>query len=56
MATLIAPETAAASTRAFPAQTSRPWGRPRRARHDIGHHELTGQYRIDLRDQADRDR
>ncbi len=52
MATLIAPETAADSTRAFPAQTSRPWGRPRRARHDIGHHELTGQYRIDLRDQA----
>lgn len=52
MATLIAPETAAASTRAFPAQTSRPWGRPRGARHEIGHHELTGQYRIDLRDQA----
>jgi len=52
MATLIAPETTAASTRAFPAQTSRPWGRPRAARHDIGHHELTGQYRIDLRDQA----
>ncbi|WP_310569162.1 class I SAM-dependent methyltransferase [Gemmatimonas sp.] len=52
MATLIAPETAAASTRAFPAQTSRHWGRPRRARHNIGHHELTGQYRIDLRDQA----
>ena len=51
MATLIAPETAAASTRAFPAQTSRPWGRPRRARHEIGHHELTGQFRIDLRDQ-----
>ncbi len=52
MATLIAPETAAASTRAFPAPSSRPWGRPRGARHDIGHHELTGQFRIDLRDQA----
>ena len=52
MATLIAPETAAASTRAFPAQSSRPWGRPRGVRHEIGHHELTGQYRIDLRDQA----
>lgn len=52
MATLIAPETTAASTRAFPAQTSRPWGRPRGARHKVGHHELTGQYRIDLRDQA----
>lgn len=52
MATLIAPETTAASTRAFPAQTSRPWGRPRGARHKVGHHELTDQYRIDLRDQA----
>lgn len=52
MATLIAPETTPASTRAFPAQTSRPWGRPRGARHKVGHHELTGQYRIDLRDQA----
>ena len=52
MATLLAPETAAASPRAFPAQSGRPWGRSRGVRHDIGHHELTGQYRIDLRDQA----
>ena len=52
MATLLAPDTAAASPRAFPAQSRRPWGRPRGVRHDIGHHELTGQYRIDLRDQA----
>jgi SAM-dependent methyltransferase len=52
MATLLAPETAAASPRAFPSQSGRPWGRSRGVRHDIGHHELTGQYRIDLRDQA----
>ncbi len=52
MATLIAPETAATTTRAFPAQTTRLWGRPRGARHEIGHDELTGQFRIDLRDQA----
>ena len=52
MAPLLAPETAAASPRAFPAQSGRPWGRSRGVRHDLGHHELTGQYRIDLRDQA----
>lgn len=52
MATLIAPETTAAATRAFPAQTGRPWGRPRGVRHAIGHHELTGQFRIDVRDEA----
>jgi SAM-dependent methyltransferase len=52
MAPLLAPETAAASPRAFPAQSGRPWGRSRGVRHDLGHRELTGQYRIDLRDQA----
>ena len=54
MATQLAPDRVAAtvSTRAFPAQTGRPWGRPRGARHQVGHYELTGQYRIDLRDQA----
>jgi SAM-dependent methyltransferase len=54
MATLVSPDApvVTAPTRAFPAPTTAPWGRPRTRRHAIGHHELTGQFRIDLRDQA----
>ncbi len=54
MATLVHPEAppAAARSRAFPGAVSTPWGRPRTARHAIGHQQLTSQYRIDLRDQA----
>lgn len=53
MATLVSPEASAApaSRRAFPAPTGTPWGRPRTRRHEPGFHELTGQYRIDLRTQ-----
>jgi|GEM_PF-362403 len=57
MATLVSPESAVASTstpsrRAFPAATDRPWGRPRGARHAIGHHERTPQFVIDTRNEA----
>lgn len=54
MATLVSPDTplAPSRSRAFPAPVGTPWGRPRARRHAIGHHELTGQFRIDLRDQA----
>lgn len=54
MATLVSPDAPAAPqrTRAFPAPASTPWGRPRTSRHAIGHVETTGQYRIDLRNQA----
>jgi len=54
MATLVSPEapsTARPPARAFPAATDRPWGRPRGARHAIGHRELTAQFVIDARDE-----
>ena len=43
---------ATAAARAFPADTSRAWGRPRGARHTIGQFERTGQFVIDTRDEA----
>ena len=55
MATLVSPDTALpadAGPRYFPATADRPWGRPRGARHAIGHHERTGQFVIDTRDEA----
>jgi hypothetical protein len=55
MATLVSPDLAApaaAPRRAFPAPATRPWGRPRAARHRVGHHERTGQFVIDTRDEA----
>ena len=52
MATVLESETRApATTRHFPASTTRAWGRQRGERHSIGAHEKTGQYIIDLRDQ-----
>ncbi len=54
MATLVSPQipAAAAAKRAFPASTDRPWGRPRGARHALGHRELTPQFVIDTRTEA----
>ncbi len=42
----------APAPRSFPAPTDRPWGRPRGARHAIGHVERTPQFTIDTRDEA----
>ena len=56
MATFVSPETSASHTtnhhRAFPAPTSRAWGRPRTRRHEIGEFERNGQYVIDARNEA----
>ena len=54
MATLVSPDTlpADAGARYFPATANRPWGRPRGARHAIGHRERTAQFVIDTRDEA----
>ncbi len=53
MSTLAKPEAAAsARPRHFPAAASRPWGRPRTRRHEIGEFERTGQFVVDTRDTA----
>lgn len=56
MATLVSPEASATSSggshRAFPAPATRPWGRPRTRRHEIGEFARGGQYVIDTRNEA----